>query len=87
MLSAINVSLMEAIYMSDDMSDGLDKSKIRWRKIKEHLKAHTFIMNSDVRRLCDVSPTTANRILSQLVEEGKLIRIHERRQWKYKANT
>lgn len=24
-------------------------------------------MNSDVRRLCDVSPATANRILSQLV--------------------
>lgn len=68
------------------MSDGLDKNEIRWRKIVECLKANTFILNSDVRRLCDVSPATANRILSQLVEEGKLIKIHERGQWKYKAN-
>ncbi len=86
MLSAIKASLTEAINMSDDMSDGLNKSEIRCRKIEEHLKAHAFIMNSDVRRLCDVSPATANRILSRLVDEGKLIKIHERGQWKYKAN-
>ena len=86
MLSAVKASLTEAINMSDDMSDGLDKSEIRWRKIEEHLKAHTFVMNSDVRRLCDVSPATANRILSKLVVEGKLIKIHERGQWEYKAN-
>ena len=85
MLSAIKASLTEAIKMRDDMSDGLDKSASRWRKIEEHLKAHAFIMNSDARRLCDVSTATANRILSQLVEEGKLIRIHARGQWKYKA--
>ena len=86
MLSAIKASLTEAIDMSDNMGEGLNKSEIRWRKIEEHLKAHTFIMNSDVRRLCDVSPATANRILSKLVDEGKLIKIHERGQWKYKAN-
>ena len=43
-------------------------------------------MNSDVRRLFDVSSATANRTLSKLVEEGKLIKIHEHGQWKYKAN-
>ena len=63
------------------MSDGLNKSEIRWRKIEDHLKAHAFIMNSDVRRLCDLSSATANRILSKLVDEGKLIKIHEHRQW------
>ena len=86
MLSAIKASLMEAITMSDDMSDGLNKSEIRWRKIEEHLKEHTFIMNSDLRRLCDVSPATVNRIFSKLVDEGKLIKIYERGQWKYKVN-
>ena len=72
--------------MSDDMSDGPNKSAFRWRKIEQYLKTHTFIMNSDVRRLFDVSPATANRILAQLVDKGKLIKIHERGQWKYKAN-
>ena len=47
MLSTIKASLTEAINVSDDMSDGLNKSEICWRKIEEHLKAHTFIMNSD----------------------------------------
>lgn len=86
MLSAIKASLIEAVNLSDDMSDGSDKSEIRWRKIEDHLKAHPFIMNSDVRRLCDVSSATANRILSKLADEGKLIKIHERGQWKYKAS-
>ena len=86
MLLAIKASLMEAINMSDDMSDGSDKSASRWRKIEYYLKTHTFIMNSDVRRICDASPATANRILAQLVEEGKLIKIHERGHWKYKVN-
>ena len=82
MLFAIKASLTEAIIMSGDMSDGLDKSGIHRRKIEEHLKTHTFITNSDVRWLCDVSPATANRILSKLVDEGKLIKMHERGQWK-----
>ena len=82
MLSTIKASHIEAI----NMSDGLDKSALRWRKIEDHLKANPFIMNSDVRRLCDVSPATANRILAKFVDEGMLIKIHERGQWKYKAS-
>ena len=32
MLSAIKASLIEAINMSDDVSDGSDKSTLRWKK-------------------------------------------------------
>ena len=38
MLSAIKASLIEAINMSDEMSDGkIDKAAFRWNKIQEYL--------------------------------------------------
>ena len=50
MLSDIKASLIEAIHMSDDMSDGLNKSEIRWRRIEKYRKAHTFIMSTPTLR-------------------------------------
>lgn len=85
MLSAIKASLIEAIKASDEMSDGvMTKAAIRWSKIEEYLTTHPFIMNADIRRLCDVSPATANRILAGLVEEGKLVKCREGGHWAYK---
>ena len=50
MLSAIKASLMDAISMSDKMSDEkMDKATLRWKKIEEYLKTHDYIMNADVR--------------------------------------
>ena len=67
MLSAIKASLMDAINTSDAMSDvSMDKAALRWSKIESYLKTHDFIMNADVRALCDVSAATANRILAGL---------------------
>ena len=41
MLSSIKVSLIEAINMSDEMSDGtMDKAALRWKKLEEYLKTH-----------------------------------------------
>src|SRR5699024_6556509 len=73
MLSAIKASLIEAINLNDEMSDGkIDKTTLRWNKIQEYLKTHDYIMNADVRELCGVSAATANRILSNYVEKGEL---------------
>ena len=85
MLSAIQASLMEAISVSDEMRDEKpDKATLRWQKIQEYLKTHDYIMNADVRELCGVSAATANRILSNLVEEGIIIRDREKNHWVYK---
>ena len=84
MLSAIKTSLMDAINAIDAMSDGtMDKETLRWMQIKKFLESHEFIMNADVRMICDVSAATANRILAGLVDDGKLIKYRESRYWAY----
>lgn len=85
MLSTIRASLIDAIRTSDEMSDGkIDKTTLRWRRIREFLKNHDYIMNADVRELCSVSAATANRILSGLVTDGKLVKYRENGHWVYR---
>jgi Fic family protein len=86
MLSAIKASLIDAINTSDEMSDGpMDKAAMRWRQIEKFLETHEFIMNADVRILCNVSAATANRILVGLAVEGKLFKCRENGHWVYKV--
>lgn len=86
MLDAIQASLIDAIKVSDEMSDGkMDKVTLRWKKIEEFLKTHDYIMNADVRELCGVSAATANRVLADLVTGRKLVRCHKNGHWTYKA--
>ena len=81
MLSAIQASLMEA---SEAVSDRkLDKATLRWNKIQAFLQTHDYIMNADVRELCDVSAATANRILGNLASENRIVKIHVGGHWKY----
>ena len=83
-LSAIKAALMDAINMSNEMSDGkVDKITLRWNKIQEYLKIHDYIMNADVRELCGVSVATANRILAGFVADGKLVKNREGGHWAY----
>ncbi len=85
MLSAIKASLMDAIKTSDEMSDGkVDKATLRWKQIHKFLKSHDCIMNADVRELCGVSAATANRILSGLAADGKLVKYRKNGHWAYK---
>lgn len=87
MMSAIKVSLIEAINTSNEMSvEKIDKATLRWNKIQEYLKTHDYIMNADVRELCGVSAATANRILSSFVEERKLSKYREGGHWAYKKS-
>lgn len=86
MLSAIKASLIDAVSTSDEMSDGaMDKAAMRWRQIEKFLETHEFIMNADVRILCNVSAATANRILVGLAVEGKLFKCRENGHWVYKV--
>ena len=83
-LSAIKAALMDAINMSNEMSDGkVHKITLRWNKIQEYLKIHDYIMNADVRELCGVSVATANRILAGFVADGKLVKYREGGHWAY----
>lgn len=84
MMSAIKASLIEAINTSNEMSDGkINKVALRWKKIEEYLKTHDYIMNADVRELCGVSAATANRTLSMLTIEGKLVKYRCGGHWAY----
>ena len=85
MLSAIKASLMEAVNMSDEMSDApKDKVAERWKQIERFLENHDVIQNADVRQNCGVSAATANRILSRLAAEGKLVKCREGGHWAYR---
>ena len=85
MLSAIKASLIDAINMSDEMSDApLDKADMRRKQIEKYLEIHPFVMNKDVRKLCSVSAPTANRILASLTKEGKVVKTHINGHWAYK---
>ena len=85
MLSAIKASLIEVIGTSSEMNDGkIGKATLRWNKIQEYLKTHDYIMNADVRELCEVSAATANRILSKLVSERRLLKDYKNGHWIYK---
>ena len=87
MLSAIKASLIEAISTSDELSDRVtDKATMRWKKIESFLETHPYIMNADVRLLCNVSAATANRILSGLVDDRKLIRCRKYGHWVYQLS-
>jgi len=87
MLSVIKASLIDAINTSDEMSDGtIDKTALRWNQIKAYLDTHEHIMNADVRRICNVSSATANRILTTLSAEGKLKKIRYGGHWAYIAD-
>ena len=85
MLSTIKASLMDAINTSDEMSDGeTDKVTVRWKQIEKFLETHPYIMNADVRTICNVSAATANRILVGLALEHKLVKYREGAHWAYK---
>lgn len=87
MLSAIKASLTEAIKTSDEMSDApVSKETARTKAIERFLEQHPFIMNADVRSICDVSAATANRILAGLAADGMLEKYREGGHWAYRLN-
>lgn len=80
MLSVIKSALMEAVHTENGP---MNKDLFRWTQIENFLKTHPVIMNADVRNLLHVSSSTANRILTQLVTEGKLVKCRQGAHWAY----
>ena len=80
MLSVIKSALMEAVQTENS---SMNKDLFRWSQIENFLKSHPVILNADVRDLLHVSSSTANRILSQLVSEGKLVKCRQGAHWAY----
>lgn len=88
MLSAIKASLIDTINASDGMSGApMDETTARWKQIERSLETHEFIMNAAVRALCGVSTATANRILVDLVTQGKLAKYHKGGHWIYQSKS
>lgn len=84
MLTIIKASLIDSIKTSDEMSDGtMDKATLRWLQIEKFLETNEYIMNADVRQLCNVSAATANRILAGFAAEGKLTKCRVNGHWAY----
>ena len=80
MLSVIKSALLEAVRTENS---SINKDLFRWSQIENFLKSHPVILNADVRDLLHVSSSTANRILSQLVSEGKLVKCRQGSHWAY----
>lgn len=84
MLSVIKTALTEATNTSEEIDlTGQSKTDTRVALVNNYLKTHEFIMNADVRQLCDVSAATANRILTGMVERGELTRCRVDGHWAY----
>ena len=84
MLSAIKASLLDAIHTNEAMrTEKADKKSLRRQAIARFLQTHAYIMNADVQELCGVSSATAYRILSELVQNNKLVRQRKNGRWIY----
>lgn len=73
MLSAIQASLIDAIEMSDVMSDGMrdgkpDKATLQWNKIRSYLATHGSVIDADARSIGGDSKS----FLSKFFWENKL---------------
>ena len=80
MLSAIKTSLIEAVNVSDEVTD---QTAWRWKQIDRFLSDHAYITNTDVREICQVSSATANRILRNLADTGRVMKVRKGRIWAY----
>lgn len=85
MLSAIKEALIEVNSIPAKPSKQA-KNKKREDIIMEYLSNNSVISNSDVRELLSVSSATANRVLKELTDRGKIIRFRHGKTWSYKKD-
>ncbi len=82
MLSAIRQALEEAAQTAQT-GGGESVGQLRLLRIERYLRQNQVITNKDVCRMLQVSASTANRILSGLVKDGKLQKIRSGSSWAY----
>lgn len=83
MLSVIKKALEEASEINTTDMVTNKKSDLRLVKIKEYLKTHPYIMNSDAQKVLGVSSATATRILTSFAKAGELKRVRIGSHWAY----
>ncbi len=81
MLSVIKSALLETVSITQSAAGS--RSAQRIEIIREYLKTHEHIKNSDVQRLLSVSASTATRILRDAAANGILRRIRAGSSWAY----
>ena len=85
MLSAIKSSIIEASNVIDEMSDENTSSKEkRWKIVQDYLRKNANVKNADICRMLKVSSATANRLLREWSESGKLERYRDGHTWAYR---
>ena len=84
MLSVIEIALVEAV--DNNATSKASKTITRQDLIINFLKTHEYIMNADVRKLCDVSSATANRILNNMLNKNLIIKCRIDGHWAYTLN-
>ena len=67
----MKASFIDATKTSDS---AMDKATWRWMQMKQFMETHEYIMNADVRTLCNVSTATTKRILVSFVAEEEFIK-------------
>lgn len=82
MLSAIQEALEEAVETTV-VTQNMSGNDLRSYKIEQFLNKNDCITNAYVRQMFDVSSATANRILTKMVDEGKLQKIRLGKSWGY----
>lgn len=85
MLSAIKTSIIEASNVIDEMSDeNTSPKEKRWKIVQDYLRKNANVKNADICRMLKVSPATANRLLREWSESGKLERYRDGHTWAYR---
>ena len=82
MLSAIKEALEEAVETTV-VTKNMSGNDLRLYKIEKFFNKNDCITNADIRQMFNVSSATANRILSKMVDEGKLQKIRLGKSWGY----
>ena len=85
MLSAIKSSIIEASNVIDEMSDeNTSPKEKRWKIVQDYLRKNANVKNADICRMLKVSSATANRLLREWSESGKLERYRDGHTWAYR---
>lgn len=82
MLSAIQEALEEAVETTV-VTQNMSGNDLRLYKIEKFFDKNDCITNADIRQMFNVSSATANRLLTKLVDEGKLQKIRLGKSWGY----
>ena len=69
----------------DEMSDeNTSPKEKRWKIVQDYLRKNANVKNADICRMLKVSPATANRLLREWSESGKLERYRDGHTWAYR---